>query len=86
MDDKWFRDRYFYPLLADLGLQPMPDKEHPAVFVPYSCRHTFANLLKNVEGAGKDKASLIGHTDYAFTEKRYQSAEFEKLLDIVNKI
>ena len=86
MDDKWFRDRYFYPLLADLLIQPMPDKEHPAVFVPYSCRHTFANLLKNVEGAGKDKASLIGHTDYAFTEKRYQSAEFDKLLDIVNKI
>lgn len=86
MDDKWFRDRYFYPLLADLGIQPMPDKEHPAEYVPYSCRHTFANLLKNVEGAGKDKASLIGHTDYAFTEKRYQSAEMEKLLDIVNKI
>ena len=86
MDDKWFRDRYFYPLLADLLIQPMPDKEHPAVLVPYSCRHTFANLLKNVEGANKDKASLIGHTDYAFTEKRYQSAEMENLLNIVNKI
>ena len=86
MDDKWFRDRYFYPLLADLGIQPMPDQKHPAEYVPYSCRHTFANLLKNVEGAGKDKASLIGHTDYAFTEKRYQSAEIENLLDIVNKI
>lgn len=86
MDDKWFRDRYFYPLLADLGIQPMPTKEAPAEFVPYSCRHTFANLLKNVEGAGKDKASLIGHTDYAFTEKRYQSAELDNLLDIVNKI
>ena len=86
MDDKWFRDRYFYPLLADLMIQPMPDKEHPAVLVPYSCRHTFANLLKNVDGANKDKASLIGHTDYAFTEKRYQSAEMENLLDIVNKI
>lgn len=86
MDDKWFRDRYFYPLLSDLGIQAVPDKDTPAVYVPYSCRHTFANLLKNVEGAGKDKASLIGHTDYAFTEKRYQSAEFENLLDIVNKM
>lgn len=86
MDDKWFRDRFFYPLLADLCIQPMPDKEHPAVLVPYSCRHTFANLLKNVEGADKDKASLIGHSDYAFTQQRYQSAEMEKLLDIVNKI
>lgn len=86
MDDKYFRLFYFYPLLADLGIQAMPDDEHPAVYVPYSCRHTFANLLKNVDGAGKDKASLIGHTDYAFTEKRYQTAEFENLLDIVNKI
>ena len=84
MDDKCFRDRYFYPLLADLGIQPIPDKDNPAVFVPYSCRHTFANLLKNVEGAGKDKASLIGHTDYAFTERRYQSAEIDKLASIVN--
>lgn len=86
MDDKWFRDRWFYPLLADLAIQPMPDKEHPASLVPYSCRHTFANLLKNVEGADKDKASLIGHTDYAFTQQRYQSAELENLLGIVNKI
>lgn len=86
MDDKWFRDRYFYPLLADLGIQPVPDKDHPAVLVPYSCRHTFANLLKNVEGSGKEKAALIGHTDYAFTEKQYQSAEMEKLLAIVNEI
>lgn len=86
MDDKWFRDRYFYPLLADLGIQQIPDKEHPAKYVPYSCRHTFANLLKNVEGADKDKASLIGHSDYAFTQQRYQSAELDNLLDIVNKI
>lgn len=86
MDDKWFRDRWFYPLLADLAIQPMPDKEHPASLVPYSCRHTFANLLKNVEGADKDKASLIGHTDYAFTQQRYQSAELENLLGIVNKM
>ena len=86
MDDKWFRDRYFYPLLADLLIQPMPDKEHPAVLVPYSCRHTFTNFLKNVEGARKDKASLVGHTDYSFTEKAYQSAELYNLVAIVNKI
>lgn len=86
MDDKYFRDTMFYPLLADLGIQQLPDENHPAVLVPYSCRHTFANLLKNVDGAGKDKASLIGHTDYSFTERRYQSAEMNNLLDIVNKI
>lgn len=84
MNDECFRDKYFYPLLADLGIQPMPIRHQSAEYVPYSCRHTFANLLKNVEGAGKDKASLIGHTDYKFTEKRYQSAEMENLVAIVN--
>ena len=86
LDDKYFRDVMFYPLLAELGIQHLPDPQHPAILVPYSCRHTFANLLKNVDGANKDKASLIGHTDYAFTERRYQSAELDNLLDIVNKI
>jgi integrase len=86
MSDALFRDSYFYPLLADLGIQPIPGKDTPAQFVPYSCRHTFANLLKNTEGADKDKASLIGHTDYSFTERKYQSAELENLLDIVSKI
>lgn len=86
MDDKYYRDTMFYPLLADLEIQPLPTTENPAVLVPYSCRHTFANLLKNAEGANKDKAALIGHTDYAFTERRYQSAEMENLVSIVNHI
>ena len=86
MDDKYFRDTMFYPLLADLEIQALPSEDNPAELVPYSCRHTFANLLKNVEGANKDKASLIGHTDYAFTERRYQTAEMDNLFSIVNRI
>lgn len=84
MNDRVFRNSMFYPLLADLGIQPIPTDDAPAQYVPYSCRHTFANLLKNVDGAGKDKASLIGHTDYSFTERKYQSAEIENLVNIVN--
>ena len=57
MNDAFFRDKYFYPLLADLGIQSVPTKRTPGVLVPYSCRHTFANMLKNVDGANKDKAS-----------------------------
>lgn len=86
MNDRYFRDNLFYPLLADLGIQPVPANGTHASLVPYSCRHTFSNLLKNVDGAGKDKAALIGHSDYSFTEKKYQSAEMENLLDIVNRI
>ena len=44
-----------------------------------------ANLLKNAEGAGKDKAALVGHTDHSFTESRYQSAELENFLEIIDK-
>lgn len=47
----YFRDNYFYQALADMGLQPLPTKDHPAVLVPYSCRHTFSDLLKNIHGA-----------------------------------
>jgi len=46
---------------------------------------TAANLLKNIEGSNKEKAALITHTDYSFTKSRYQSAELENLLKIVDK-
>ena len=54
-------------------------------YVPYSCRHTFSNMLANVAGADKDKAALIGHEDYTTTKKMYQSAEIENLLRITNQ-
>lgn len=43
--------------------------------VPYSARHTYANKIKNVRGADKDKASLIGHADYSTTQRHYQSTD-----------
>lgn len=81
-----FRDYVFYPTLAAAGIQEIPTKGNPAYFVPYSCRHTFSNLLKNVNGADKDKASLMGHEDYVTTKKHYQSAELDALRAIVNEL
>lgn len=74
MSDDYFRKFCFDPLMAELGIVDR---------VPYSCRHTFANLLKNVRGSDTDKASLIGHSDASMT-KYYQSADYESLRAITD--
>ena len=86
MSANYFRDTYFYNVLAAAGIQPLPTPDKPAHYVPYSCRHTFANMLKNVEGADKDKAALMGHEDYDTTKRHYQSSELEALKAIIEKL
>ena len=82
----YFRDCCFYPVLAAAGIQPIPTAEHPAYYTPYSCRHTFANLLKGAPGSDVDKAKLIGHADYSTTKKMYQSAELEAMKKIIEEL
>lgn len=86
MSTNYFRDNYFYTVLAAAGIQPLPTPDHPAYYVPYSCRHTFANLLKDAPGSDKDKAGLIGHEDYRTTKKHYQSADLEAFKTIINSL
>lgn len=76
MDDEHFRKYCFNPLMETLGITDR---------VPYSCRHTFANLLKNVKGSDTDKAALIGHSDASMT-KYYQSADYESLRAIIDSL
>lgn len=78
MDDAYFRQEIFYPLMAYLGIQPLPSEEHPPIYKPYSCRHTFSNLLKRVPGADTDKAALMGHADTSMTHE-YQTPEIDTL-------
>lgn len=82
----YFRDYCFYPILAAADIQPLPTAEHPAYYTPYSCRHTFANLLKGATGSDVDKAKLIGHADYSTTKKMYQSAELEAMRKIIESL
>lgn len=85
MTDEHFREKVFYPAMADLGIQPIPQQgEHPQ-YKPYSCRHTFANLMKRVQGSDTDKAALIGHADASMT-KYYQSADYVSLSAITDAI
>lgn len=76
MTDEHFRKYCFVPLMNALGITDR---------VPYSCRHTFANLLKNVKGSDTDKAALIGHSDASMT-KYYQSADYESLKAIIDSL
>lgn len=85
LTDEEFREDMFYPLLQDLGIQPIPTKESPAYWKPYSCRHTFANLMKNVQGSDTDKAALMGHSDASMT-KYYQSADYDSIRAIIESM
>ena len=82
----YFRKFCFYKVLEAAGIQPVPTPESPPTYVPYSCRHTFANMLKDVSGSDKDKAGLIGHEDYKTTKKHYQSVELDALKSIVQQL
>lgn len=84
IDDEYFREKVFYPLLAHLGIQSIPKSGEPAELVPYSCRHFFSNLLKDAKGADKDKAALMGHTDYETTKRIYQSEDLQAMQRITN--
>jgi len=86
MSVAYFRECCFYPVLAAAGIQPIPTADHPAYYTPYSCRHTFANLLKGASGSDVDKAKLIGHADYTTTKKMYQSAELEAMRKIIEEL
>lgn len=76
MKDDHFRKYCFDPLMELLGFENR---------VPYSCRHTFANLLKNVHGSDTDKAALIGHADASMT-KYYQSADYDSMRAITDAL
>ena len=69
----------FYGVLDTLGL-PNPtytvqgNEKH--TYTPHSCRHTFATMLKRVQGADKDKLALIGHSSDAML-RYYQDVNLD---------
>lgn len=77
MSHDYFRKFCFDPLMERLGISGK---------VPYSCRHTYSNLIKNAPGDTGDKARLMGHSDYTFTQERYQSSSLKDLKKITNRL
>lgn len=77
MESEYYREEIFKPIMAALGIEGK---------VPYGARHTYSNKLKAVSGSGKDKAELMGHADYTFTEKVYQTSDLESMKAITDQM
>lgn len=78
----------FYEVLDACGIEnplegPEGAKRHR--YTPHSCRHTFATLMKRVQGADKDKLALIGHSSDEML-RYYQDISYEDLRRITDCI
>ncbi len=80
MSLKKFRDDCFYPALKQMGIKNDFPKR-----TPHSCRHSFANLIKNIRAADKDKLELIGHANTK-NLRYYQTVDYEDLRNITDQI
>ena len=78
MSDNYLREMIFKPLCERLGIADGK--------VPYGTRHTFSNKLKKVEGDDIDKAALMGHSNYTFTQTAYQTTNLDELAALVDQI
>lgn len=77
MSPRYYNESVFKPIMEKLGIKNR---------VPYSARHSYADKLKHAKGDDRDKAALIGHTDYDFTRRQYQSSPLEDLKAVTDTI
>lgn len=86
---KDFTEKAFYTALEAIGIDnPLVEVAGGKLrhkYTPHTCRHTFATLLKRVEGADKDKQELIGHAS-AEMLRYYQDAQLDDLRRITDAI
>lgn len=84
--DKKYREECFYPALKAMGL-PNPEygMNGPRKLTPHCCRHTFATLMKNINGTDKDKLALMGHTSTEMLQ-HYQHVNLEDLRIITDNL
>jgi len=86
---KVFTNEMFYPALEQIGIDnPMVEiagGKMRHMYTPHSCRHTFATLMKRVDGSDKDKQELIGHASSEML-RYYQDVELNDLRAIIEAI
>ena len=86
---KQFTENAFYPALEAIGVEnPIVEvgggkKRHK--YTPHTCRHTFATLMKRVEGSDKDKQALIGHASSEML-RYYQDSTLDDIRRITDKL
>ena len=77
MNDHFFRNKRYFPLLDRLGIPRLN---------PHKARHTFATLAAN---AGADPAALqkyLGHADFSTTANIYHHADLSALKKVADLI
>lgn len=77
MKVNYFEESVFKKIMKELGIEGK---------VPYSARHSYADKLKHADGDVRDKAALIGHSDYSFTRQQYQSSPLEDLKTVTDSM
>ncbi len=77
MSDKIYREKYFKPVMQQLGIKGM---------LPKYARHTFATLSAKFKMQDIAIQQIMGHTDYAFTANRYTHRDLELLRNEIRKI
>lgn len=78
----------FYSVLENCDIEnPITERDGKKfyAFTPHSCRHTFATLMKRVDGADKDKLALIGHTSNEML-RYYQDVNYQDLRKITDAL
>lgn len=85
---RWAYRNLFFSVLDGCGIAnpvTVMDGVERRKYTPHSCRHTFATMMKRVEGADKDKLELIGHTS-AEMLRYYQDVSFEDLRKVTDQL
>lgn len=89
---KQFRDKWFYPVLIELGMLKahlsghdwkFDDKRH---LTPHSTRHTFASLSASAGMRPENLQKIIGHADYSTTADIYIHKDVSELIDEMSKL
>lgn len=74
LSQKNFSKRHYYPALEQIGVRKLS---------PYSCRHTFATMLKDIEAPATDKQRLMGHASFSMTA-HYTHTDIDSLKRITD--
>lgn len=78
----------FYLVLEKCGIEnpiEVIDGVKRRKYTPHSCRHTFATMMKRVEGPDKDKLALMGHTSTEML-RHYQDVSYDDLRKVTDAI
>lgn len=78
-----WRDRYFYPLMIELGFNEI---NVPPLYNPYRCRHTFASMCYRADVKPELLIKMMGHTDMEFTSEVYVHNNVQEYHDEISKV